>query len=435
MYKKTKNIFKSSLLFQVFLSLGAGFILAPFLPHSLICFFYSISCAIKDLLIFFLPIIIISYLVSSIISYENNASKIIAGIFVGVILSICIALVFSYIAGLYFLPLIVHPEHISALSSQRSAITPLFTISLKNISTDIAMIIALTIAFWINILGSSYIKRLRNSYYNKQENHKELISINIICGLLSLGIFMPEKYITQIKKVFFKIRNISEKYLMRYFIPLVPLYILGFILKISVEATSISFLKDFGKIFIFNFITIIIYVCFSYLLIARFSFHKMLIYLKNMLPATITGFSTMSSVATMPITIQAIEKNFPNDNHQFIKCVIPTTVNIHAIGDVINIALSGLALLLMNSQPIPSLMSYLLFVIYTCLAQFSCVSIPGGGIIVMTAILQKYLGLSIESTMLLTSIYFILEPFLTAANITYNGSFTIGLRKILNIKE
>ncbi|GHS98080.1 hypothetical protein AGMMS50296_5540 [Alphaproteobacteria bacterium] len=142
----------------------------------------------------------------------------------------------------------------------------------------------------------------------------------------------------------------------------------------------------------------------------------------------------MSSVATLPLTLQAVEKNIPK-SESFTRLVIPATVNVHAIGDIINIALSGLALSLMFGLGFPSFQAYALFAFYTAIAQFSCVSIPGGGIIVMTGILQKYLGLNAEAVSLLTSIYFLMEPFLTAANVTYTCPFVILLKRVLRIRS
>jgi Na+/H+-dicarboxylate symporter len=199
--------------------------------------------------------------------------------------------------------------------------------------------------------------------------------------------------------------------------------------------TSAGFvIKDFGPIFAFNFFCIILFVAFSFLVAARFNPATAWLYFKNMLPATITGFCTMSSVATLPITIQSEEKNISEDK-AFARLIIPTTVNVHAIGDVINVSLSGLALLLLTSHALPPFSVYAWFALYTCVAQFSCVSVPGGGIIVMSGILQKYLGLSVDSVVLLTSIYFLLEPFLTSMNVAYNGAFTIILNRLLNRKK
>jgi Na+/H+-dicarboxylate symporter len=257
---------------------------------------------------------------------------------------------------------------------------------------------------------------------------------SVLKGVLSLGIFASNTQLEQVKNLIVRMRNLSEVGLLKLFVPVIPLYVLGFIIKLSLEATSGFVIKDFGPIFAFNFGCILLFLAASYLIAANLNPVTAWRYFKNMLPATITGFCTMSSVATLPITIQSEEKNI-QDDHDFARLIIPTTVNVHAIGDVINVCLSGLALLLLTSGAFPSLSCYAMFALYTCVAQFSCVSVPGGGIIVMSGILQKHLGLNADSVMLLASMYFLLEPFLTAVNVAYNGAFTIILKRFLNIRR
>jgi Na+/H+-dicarboxylate symporter len=147
-----------------------------------------------------------------------------------------------------------------------------------------------------------------------------------------------------------------------------------------------------------------------------------------MIPAGITGFSTMSSAATMPVTLEATEKN--TGDEQFADLVIPTTVNIHLIGDALAIPIMALAVLSLSGLPLPSIENYLLFTFYFCLAKFSVAGIPGGGIFVMLPIMQKYLGLTPEMSTLMTTIYIVQDPIFTGANVMGNGAFALIVRKI-----
>ena len=426
------NVFKffhKNLLLQVLVSLLTGAFLAHYVPIYVVEFFYSLSYIIKEILVFLLPFIIFSYLVSSLTEYQNKASKFIFIVFVCVLVSIFTAMLFAYFASITFLPSIID-SNISSDFSTTEVIRQKWSLGLKNIPTDVAMVFSIFFALWLNFLRSSFICRFRNNFYNKMEWQKRSTKEFIFSTIFSLGIFSSEQFLDGIKNIVLKMKKYSEIFLLNVFVPLVPIYVFGFMLKLSIESASVEFFIDFGQIFIFNLFCIIVFIFISYFLISNFSIKKTFSNMKNMLPATLTGFSTMSSVATMPLTMQGVEKNLEGDE-TFAKFVIPTTVNVHAIGDVINISICGLALLLMSSHIIPSFHTYLIFVFYTCIAQFSCVAVPGGGIIVMTGILSKYLGLDADSILLLTSIYFILEPFLTSANVTYNGSFTMLLHRFL----
>jgi Na+/H+-dicarboxylate symporter len=420
---------RDNTLLQVFVALLFGAVFAHALPLAVSSFFYSVSCSIKDILVFVLPFIVFSYLVSSVVSYDDKASKILTGIFVGVIASILIAIFFSYAVGKVFLPNMVTHPIVEDLPGD--VVASWWSLPLKGISTDTVMIVALLFALWFNALNSSYVSRIRNSHFRKMEGNTHE---SIGKGLITLGIFASNSQLDSVKNLIMRMRNLSEQALLRLFVPVIPLYVLGFIMKFSMETSAGFVIKDFGPIFAFNFFCIILFVALSFLVAAKFNPATAWLYFKNMLPATITGFCTMSSVATLPITIQSEEKNISEDK-AFARLIIPTTVNVHAIGDVINVSLSGLALLLLTSHALPSFSVYACFALYTCVAQFSCVSVPGGGIIVMSGILQKYLGLSVDSVVLLTSIYFLLEPFLTSMNVAYNGAFTIILNRLLNRRK
>ncbi|MDR1207971.1 MAG: dicarboxylate/amino acid:cation symporter [Holosporales bacterium] len=420
---------RNNILLQVFITLIGGALLAHVVPICCSSFFYSVSCTIKDILTYVLPFIVFSYLTFSVISYDEKAPKVLIGIFVGVIASILLAVFYSYGIGNLILPEMVTHPIVKDLPGE--VVDKMWGLPLTGMSTDRAMLVAFSFAMWFNALNSSYISRIRNSHIRKMEGQP----CGSICkSVLSLGVFASNEHLMSVKNGVRKMKDMSEWGLLKLFVPVIPLYVLGFIMKFSMETSAGFIIKDFGPIFAFNFGCILLFVAFSFIVAANFNIKTALVYAKNMLPATLTGFCTMSSVATLPITIQSEEKNIPHAT-EFARLIIPTTVNVHAIGDVINVSLSGLALLLLTSHGLPSLSVYACFAIFTCIAQFSCVSVPGGGIIVMGGILQKYLGLDVDSVVLLTSIYFLLEPFLTSMNVAYNGAFTILMNKILNVKK
>jgi Na+/H+-dicarboxylate symporter len=87
--------------------------------------------------------------------------------------------------------------------------------------------------------------------------------------------------------------------------------------------------------------------------------------------------------------------------------------------------------LMLSGAPLPTFENYLLFTFYFCIAKFSAAGIPGGTVIVMLPILQKYLGLSPEMASLITTIYIIQDPVFTSANVMGNGAFALLVRKLI----
>ncbi|HRE32595.1 MAG TPA: cation:dicarboxylase symporter family transporter, partial [Candidatus Berkiella sp.] len=144
-------------------------------------------------------------------------------------------------------------------------------------------------------------------------------------------------------------------------------------------------------------------------------------------PATIAGFSTMSSASAMPLTILATQKNAKHSD--FACSIIPITVNVHLIGDCFAIPILAYAILKSYGAPEPLLIQYLIFSGYFVLAKFSVAAVPGGGIFVMLPILESYLGFNSPMLALITALYLLFDPFITAANVLGNGGFATFLDK------
>ena len=163
------------------------------------------------------------------------------------------------------------------------------------------------------------------------------------------------------------------------------------------------------------------YILFVYFWLGRFDFKKFAESIKNMFPAAISGFTTMSSAASMPLTLIGVENNV--DNKDLVRSVVPATVNIHLVGDCFAIPIFAYAVLKSFGIAEPSLISYLIFSIYFVIAKFSVAAIPGGGILVMLPILEAHLGFNTEMLSLITALYVLFDPVITCANVFGNGAF------------
>lgn len=425
-----KNLCKglaNNLLARVLLAIVCGVFLTPYLPEKAASFLFSLSQTIRHMLLWCLPFIIFSYLTAAVLAYKGDASCVLVGIFAGIVGSFVLALAFVFLMGKTCLPHFVARMPQVVNESVRE-LKPLWSLAWEGFGTNGVMLAAIGVGLWMNFLNSAAIQNWRGSHYDKGVPTS---TVDLFKGIMTLGIFARAEHLEAFKNGIFWLRDVVEKVLMKGFVPIIPLYVLGFMVKLTYESTSSAFLHEFSFVILFNFGCIFLFLALDYLVSSGGNLKIMGRYIKNMLPATFTAFSTMSSVATMPVTIQAVEKNLGGDPH-FAKLVIPTTVNPHAIGDVINVSLSGLALLVMSGQSFPSFTTYAVFAFYIILAQFACVSVPGGGIIIMQGVLERNLGLDNTTVMMLVSVYFLLEPVLTATNVTYNGSFVVNLKKILS---
>ncbi|HCU06340.1 MAG TPA: hypothetical protein DIC42_01980 [Holosporales bacterium] len=382
-YLKNTNI-------QLLISLILAYALQPFLSVNAIAFFYSLSLALKDMLMIVLPFLIFFYVAAALTSFKKAAPLMVLSLFVLVVLSNALTVLTAYGVGTLTLQGICG-KTIIKLSSSSEALPILFKWPLPQIIKN----------EWALIAG---------------------ILIGIGCSLLP-----TDKRASMIAFIQ-KGKDNATIILKKGFIPILPLYVLGFGMKLIHNGSLATLLESYSKVFILSSVLILSYIFLMYLIGTGFSIQKTLIVVKNMFPAWLTGFSTMSSAIAMPMTLAATEKNIKDS--AYAQFVVPTTANIHMVGDGLSIALTALALLVMSGCGLPSFDVYLVFVMYYCLAKFSSAGVPGGGVIVILPVVEQYLGLNADLTSLLATIYILQDSLMTSSNVMANGAFAMITHKI-----
>ncbi|MBI2787019.1 MAG: dicarboxylate/amino acid:cation symporter [Legionella longbeachae] len=354
----------------------AVLLFAPIIPLQLKQILYSISLSIKSTIVLILPFVIFGLLLKTVITLSNSAAKIIGLILVFVCCSNFISTFLSHYVG------------IGVYHLNFSMITPTKTLELfplwvfdppKLIANDKAMFAGIILGFILSRMLPGKSVMIANKI-------DQLISI--ILGII---------------------------------VYLIPFFVAGFVIKLQYDGVVTLIIKDYSLIFLLIALAQFVYIGFVFLCLNQFRFSGLINNLKNMLPAAISGFSTMSSAASMPLTIIGVENN--TKNKELSRAVIPATVNIHLIGDCFAIPIFAYAVLKSFGMDEPSLITYLVFTFYFVIAKFSVAAIPGGGIIVMLPILESYLGFNSVMLSLITALYILFDPVITCANVLGNGAF------------
>lgn len=372
---------------QLVLCIGLALLVGNHLSTTAVQAFYTLSCSVKDILMFVLPVVIFSYITAAFLALEQRAPMLLLGVLGLTSVSTGTAVLASYGVSLAFLEPLVPAAVITTLPE--AVITPLFQIPLPVLlSPDKALLIGITFGLLFTFVRVQ----------------------TITTGILRL-------------------RTIVNHILRRFLTSLLPLYVFGFILKLQHEGSLSLLVQSYAHVFGLTLVFLLGYLTLLYWIGSGFSFAKTAQSIQNMLPAWITGFCTMSSAVTLPVTLQGTEKNLKNP--AFGQLVIPTTVNIHMLGDALGLPMMGLAILLVNGVPITGFENYLIFTIYFCLAKFSAAAIPAGGVIVLLPVLQAHLGLTPEMLGLITTLYVLQDSIFTSANVMGNGAFAMIAERLL----
>lgn len=358
-----------------------------FIPHWLKVISYTLSLLIKDILVTTIPFLIIIYLSNSITNMGNRAFIFVVIIIFSVLASNLIAVTFSYFFAKSFLV----SAGLDIIQNQTYDIQKLETLfDLPNIT-----IIPTELAILIGFVSGIAIK-----FFNKK--------------LWIYNLHAIKSRLDYLLKV--------------YFIPILPVFIAGFMFKIEYENTFDLISKSYSKIFYYFVVSQLCYLALLILLFSKFNIKKAFLSFKNILPAGLTGFSTMSSAASMPVSILAAEKNTQNSN--ISRIIIPTTVNMHLIGTTVGMNILIIGTMLTHGMEFPDLYTYLIFAVFFCLAQFGAIAVPGGFVFKTLPLLQTYLGFSPEMAAIIASLSIIFDPIDTSINVCINVIFVSYFAKI-----
>lgn len=359
-------------------------VIHPFIPQQLKSILYALSLTLKSTIVFCLPFLIFGLLFKTAAQLAKKASKVVLFLLIAVCLSNFLSTLISYSVGhfAYQFDLSV------ALPSEGASLAPAWAFTLpKLVGNEIAMFSGL------------------------------------ILGIL-LGRFRP----TTAEKVSGYLETMINLFL-KGFLLVLPAFILGFVVKMYHDQLMMHIFRNYALVFTLVACAVFSYITLIYLVANRFQGSKLVQSIKNMVPAAIAGFGSMSSAAAMPLTILGTEKNCRDPD--IARFVIPATVNIHLIGDCFAIPIFAFAVLKNFGIAEPSLLMYLSFAMFFVLAKFSVAAVPGGGILVMLPILESNLGFNAEMLSLITALYILFDPIITCANVMGNGGFAMVMNRLL----
>lgn len=356
-----------------------------FLDRVYLSFFYGASLLIKDILVSFLPIVIVGSVYRSITGISGFSSWIIPLLVISVFCLNFFNVVLSYSVGSFFA---ADPSaDISPI--QKDSLLPAFSFNIPKITSND---IALATGFALGFLG-----------------------LKKPSGILSFSMDF--------------IYRLGDAILKKLFLPILPLFLFGFVAKASFDGIFYSLATNI-KFFYIGFALLSSYLSILYLSAGGWNFKRTFAILKNVAPALATAFATMSSAACLPFSLKASALNCRSE--KISSFYISSTVNIHMLGDAIFIPI--LAILVMNSlglEPPPgALFSFAAAFAFT---KFSGAGVPGGTILIMSPVLENTLGFTKEAIGLITTLYIIIDPITTSGSVLGNNGFVIAFEKFISL--
>lgn len=376
-----KRKIKIGLLMQILIAIALGIGIGYIIPHSIGRVFMTFNAIFSQLLGFMIPLIIVGFVAPAIADIGTKAGKMLLA-------TAGIAYVFTVGAGLisYFTGAATFPSLISPRSTDLQAeahdLLPYFTVEMPAMMT---VMTALVLAF-VAGLGMAY------------GNTRTL------------------------KSVANEFRDIVTMVIKSVIIPLLPLYIFGIFMNMTVSGQVVIVLLAFVKIIAVIFALHIGILLLQYCVAAIFVRRNPIKMLITMLPAYFTALGTQSSAATIPVTLrQAIMLGVNKDVAGF---TVPLCATIHMSGSTLKIVACALALMIMESMPYDALM-FLGFICMLAITIIAAPGVPGGAIMASLGLLGGMLGFTESQQALMIALYIAMDSFGTACNVTGDGAISL----------
>lgn len=386
------NKFKIGLLGKVILAIvlgiGAGYIF----PDPISKIFITFNGLFSNFLGFIVPLIILGLIAPGIADLGKNAGKLLLitsllaygfTIFTGF---------FTYLTGSLLLPkLISTADQIPDVAGVGKVLEPYFSLAMPPI---IEVMSALILAFTLG-LGVAFIKG--KALKNGLEEFRDIIN-DVINHVI---------------------------------IPILPIYIFGIFLSITLSGQVGSILAVFSKIIVLIFILTVVLLLIQFTLAGFIAKKNPFTSLRTMLTAYVTALGTQSSAATIPVTLkQTLKMGVDEDIADF---VIPLCATIHLSGSMLKITACAMAIMILNGMPInPE--QFVGFIFMLGITMVAAPGVPGGAIMAALGVLSSMLGFNEEALGLMIALYIAMDSFGTACNVTGDGAIALIINKIYKKK-
>lgn len=147
-------------------------------------------------------------------------------------------------------------------------------------------------------------------------------------------------------------------------------------------------------------------------------------FLKGIRPAQLLGFSTSSSLATLPLTMERVEKKL-GVHEEVSSFVLPVGATINMDGTSLYQAVA--AVFIAQAVGIDLTFSQQLIIVITAtMASIGTAGVPGAGIIMLVIVLQA-VDVPIEGIALILGVDRILDMIRTAVNITGDAAVSVAV--------
>ncbi|CAH9051113.1 Serine/threonine transporter SstT [Pseudoalteromonas holothuriae] len=242
------------------------------------------------------------------------------------------------------------------------------------------------------------------------------------------GVGISQLNLSTLKGVVDQGRDVIDALLAKVIIPALPIYIAGVFAEMAVAGTVADTLSTFGVVLVAAIVMHWLWLSVLYVGSGMLLKRSPITLIKNMLPAYFTAIGTMSSAATIPVSLRASKANGVKD--EVANFSVPLCATIHLSGSTITIVTCAMAVMLLSpSMEVPSLVQMLPFIFMLGVVMIAAPGAPGGAVMSALGLLTTMLGFNEAAVALMIALYLAQDSFGTACNVTGDGVIALWVNR------
>ncbi|ADO78028.1 dicarboxylate/amino acid:cation symporter [Halanaerobium praevalens] len=371
------------LVFRLLIAVTIGVILGVFVEQGLMQIISTIKYVLGQLIFYSVPLVIIGFIAPSITKLQEKASKLLGQAVSIAYLSSVGAAMFSILAGSLIIPYLHITEETKALRELPEIIFKL------DIPPIMPVMSALVLALFVGLAAA----------WTKAEKVASLLD---------------------------EIQAMILKLVEKIIIPILPFFIATTFAELAYEGTITEHLPVFLTVIILVLVGHFIWLTVLYSIAGLISGENPLEVVKHYLPAYLTAVGTMSSAATLPVSLKSAGKSKVLDK-EITNFAIPLGATIHLCGSVLTETFFVMVISKVLYGSVPPLATMFLFALLLGIFAIGAPGVPGGTVMASLGLVTGILGFDQTGVGLVLTIFAIQDSFGTACNITGDGAIALML--------
>lgn len=229
-----------------------------------------------------------------------------------------------------------------------------------------------------------------------------------------------------LEKIFVELNNIMMVIVTKVIVPILPFFITATFATLAYEGAIIYQLPVFIKAIVIVIVMHYVWLAVLYGIAGGISKSNPLEVLKHYGPAYLTAVGTMSSAATLPISLECARKSKVLDR-EITDFAIPIGATIHLCGSVLTEVFFVMTVSKIMTGSLPSVGTMVLFIILLGIFAVGAPGVPGGTVMASLGLIISVLGFDQSATALMLTIFALQDSFGTACNVTGDGAIALML--------